>query len=752
MSMRMMNDLAKNWQVRGSWKEEKEEIVNICDSLNYPFCSELISLLKDLESFEKEYNECMAEEKAIVSVVGVVKAGKSSFLNCLLFDGKELLPKAVTPMTAALVVIESGRKNEAEVIYFSEKEFRLLESEIRKNGSEEEKSLLPSLRRLLLEKLAERKGREIIVADNGEELLRKLSNFVSSEKEISYIVKEINVKVDIPGLGGLKVVDTPGLNDPVYSRSEKTRDYIKKSHVVFYLSRTSQFLESEDVYILKRFLEESVQELYLVGSRYDETLKELRFQGERRKVEPKGDWKKLISEKLKGLRKGKENTLQPESVDKYIDILREKCQKRIWEVLGNRYYLSDFSLFSALFFKAGNGMLDTDEEEIFNKFVEDTRFIFNRSWVDYSGISVLRNKIEEVKRKHKEMVEKKKKEFVLKRKSSVDKRVNSISYSIREFLAENENSIEILNRVIENLKENMEKFSSELEKRFLYVDSKYQSILDSAIRHMEEGLRNLRPSIGVRHERRTKIVYDKKRVTRWCIFENEVRIPREEVYVEEIPYLDVDKSIKRARNLILKAVRTYRAKARYEIGNIRERLKRESELLIDKLVDEAFEEFKRENNKEFKNLYKNISKLKKTIKREIKAAIAKINFPDPINIDMKFLEYKFREVLKNIDVNDADYVYKTLLREVLLEIKRKVEIKGKQFSVEIRDLISEISRVIIKAVDGYYESVRDFLSRKEKVKYKLERLSQLVFDLQREFDEKVRLLINQSGKDEKHEE
>ena len=40
-----------------------------------------------------------------IGIVGQVKAGKSSFLNALIFDGRDILPKAATPMTAALTKI-----------------------------------------------------------------------------------------------------------------------------------------------------------------------------------------------------------------------------------------------------------------------------------------------------------------------------------------------------------------------------------------------------------------------------------------------------------------------------------------------------------------------------------------------------------------------------------------------------------------------------------------------------------------------
>ena len=46
------------------------------------------------------------ERKLNIGVVGQVKAGKSSFLNTLLFSGKEVLPKAATPKTATLTKME----------------------------------------------------------------------------------------------------------------------------------------------------------------------------------------------------------------------------------------------------------------------------------------------------------------------------------------------------------------------------------------------------------------------------------------------------------------------------------------------------------------------------------------------------------------------------------------------------------------------------------------------------------------------
>ena len=57
-------------------------------------------------------------------IVGQIKRGKSSFLNSLLFDGKPVLPKAATPMTAALTKISYSEEPSATVEFYSKKEWK----------------------------------------------------------------------------------------------------------------------------------------------------------------------------------------------------------------------------------------------------------------------------------------------------------------------------------------------------------------------------------------------------------------------------------------------------------------------------------------------------------------------------------------------------------------------------------------------------------------------------------------------------
>ena len=61
-----------------------------------------------------------------IGIVGQMKVGKSSFLNALLFEGEAILPKAATPMTAGLTVIEKSPeegKSFLEVEYYTKNEW-----------------------------------------------------------------------------------------------------------------------------------------------------------------------------------------------------------------------------------------------------------------------------------------------------------------------------------------------------------------------------------------------------------------------------------------------------------------------------------------------------------------------------------------------------------------------------------------------------------------------------------------------------
>ena len=83
---------------------------------------ELVRILQDnitkfVEAIEERKKHA---DEFTITVIGLVKAGKSSLLNSLLFEGVSVLPMAESPKTAALTVL---RNNEKDATFYADIEF-----------------------------------------------------------------------------------------------------------------------------------------------------------------------------------------------------------------------------------------------------------------------------------------------------------------------------------------------------------------------------------------------------------------------------------------------------------------------------------------------------------------------------------------------------------------------------------------------------------------------------------------------------
>ncbi len=93
-----------------------------------PFMSE--NAVIKTEVLEQTLQEMRPKDRNLkVGIIGRVKAGKSSLLNALIFEGVEVLPKAATPMTASLTVLKYANTLSAEVELYSPKDILELENE-----------------------------------------------------------------------------------------------------------------------------------------------------------------------------------------------------------------------------------------------------------------------------------------------------------------------------------------------------------------------------------------------------------------------------------------------------------------------------------------------------------------------------------------------------------------------------------------------------------------------------------------------
>lgn len=253
-----------------------------------------------------------------VGIIGRVKAGKSSLLNALLFNGNDILPKAATPMTAALTIMEYSEQIRAEVDFYTEQDIddiaqKAQDFERRLNNLKQQKltdlKQIPKNQNTPLSELQDKATRQAeremkgdlhyasydqyqrikrsgissvktleqfkhLQANSIEDLMNnQLNQFVGADGKYMPFTKSIKLYIPEEGLKGLEIIDTPGINDPVTSRGERTEQLLKSCDVVLLVSPSGQFLSNEDIELMTRITtREGIQEVYIIASQVDNQL------------------------------------------------------------------------------------------------------------------------------------------------------------------------------------------------------------------------------------------------------------------------------------------------------------------------------------------------------------------------------------------------------------------------------------------------------------------------------------------------
>jgi GTPase Era involved in 16S rRNA processing len=281
-----MNFFRKDNEEFTMFTEQIESIVSAIT--NHAKEDDIARLHKLSTNFKIKTEDFYRENRKLnIGVVGQVKAGKSSFLNTLLFEGKEILPKASTPKTATLTKMEYSEENIIQIEYYSPDEWCVLEDNAVVDLDDE---IYTSAREIV--DMVKRngvnphpyleKGFERLKFDTYEDLISSLNDYVGEDGKFTPIVKAVTLYLNKEEFKGLSIVDTPGLNDPIASRTIRTKEFMEVCDVVFFLSQSGSFLDKSDWILLSSQLpQKGVKKLVLIASKYDSGIRDiLRVQDE----------------------------------------------------------------------------------------------------------------------------------------------------------------------------------------------------------------------------------------------------------------------------------------------------------------------------------------------------------------------------------------------------------------------------------------------------------------------------------------
>lgn len=286
---------------------------------------------------EGRLEDIMKEGRLLrLGIVGEVKAGKSSFLNALLFNGKDILPKAPTPMTAALTRIKYNDVPQAKVVFYNKNDWDAVKVNAQKYNDtlkkmyqeycerydemvkerskksfaaqfQNQNNVSPVHAKKTIEEFEKDQkdnipleyssckelldmtqsnaldvsrylGEEEIIRGDGSDgvsFLKELDQYVGANGKFTSIVKYTELQMNNPMLEGIEVIDTPGLNDPIRSRGRTTQKFLLECDAVFIVGYCGQFLGADDMsLILSSLPDEGINNAVLIGSKFDSAIRQ----------------------------------------------------------------------------------------------------------------------------------------------------------------------------------------------------------------------------------------------------------------------------------------------------------------------------------------------------------------------------------------------------------------------------------------------------------------------------------------------
>lgn len=189
-------------------------------------------------------------DKLVIGVIGQMKAGKSTFLNALIFKD-EILPAATTPMTASLSVITYGAEKKLEAEFYTSQEWAELKqfASLDPNdyeGDNNQQSKIKAAKEIVQKSVKIENELPVLLGSKKADAFENLIEYVGADGKYIAITKSVRIEYPLDYLKGVEIVDTPGFNDPVVSREERTKEFLSRADVVIMLLYAGRAFDATD--------------------------------------------------------------------------------------------------------------------------------------------------------------------------------------------------------------------------------------------------------------------------------------------------------------------------------------------------------------------------------------------------------------------------------------------------------------------------------------------------------------------------
>ena len=227
---------------------------------------------KNIISLE-EIKEKLEKDTLTIGVIGQMKCGKSTFLNSFIFED-DILPAATTPMTAALSVITYGEKKKIVAEFYTVDEWAEQKQQASRS-LEDAASNLDESKIKAAKELVEKSAKlgpwlNSYLGKTQEDTFENLIEYVGADGKFISITKSVTIYYPKDYLKGVEIVDTPGFNDPIVSREERTKEFLKKADVVLMMLYAGRPFDATDRDIIFKNVRQCGIGKVLVGiNKYD---------------------------------------------------------------------------------------------------------------------------------------------------------------------------------------------------------------------------------------------------------------------------------------------------------------------------------------------------------------------------------------------------------------------------------------------------------------------------------------------------